>query len=93
MLITSIVIIIVITLALTMYYVIDTIIKAKKIKEFYAQVSEFQQQEKARIEKEGEKDIIDDIDVDIPGDLSDVYPDYDDSCESYDEYLALNGMD
>lgn len=52
MLITSIVIIIVITLALTMYYLIDTIIKTKKMKEFYAQVNEYQQQEKIKKENE-----------------------------------------
>mgnify|MGYP004518575559 FL=1 len=52
MLITSIVIIIVITLVLTMYYLIDTIIKTKKMKEFYAQVNEYQQQEKTKKEKE-----------------------------------------
>ena len=52
MLITSIVIIIVITLVLTMYYLIDIIIKTKKMKEFYAQVNEYQQQEKTKKEKE-----------------------------------------
>ena len=79
----------------SLYSIIEKYMKSGIVSEFgFMKIFDvFCPKEEARIEKEGEKDIIDDIDVDIPGDLSDVYPDYDDSCESYDEYLALNGMD
>lgn len=79
----------------SLYSIIEKYMKSGIVSEFgFMKIFDvFCPKEETKIAKEEKKDIIDDIDVDIPGDLSDVYPDYDDSYESYDEYLALNGID